>query len=71
MSGHKRESFHLPGGTEELEVFSIFHFSERQRGAVTNSLDSGAAGKEFSFWLIVPFETWLLCSSIDQSVKLT
>ena len=28
---------------EELEVFSIFHFSERQRGAVMKSLDSGAA----------------------------
>ena len=41
---------------EELEVFSIFHFSERQCGAVTNSLDSGAAGKEFNFWLIVPLE---------------
>lgn len=57
--------------TEELEVFSIFCFSERQRGAVTKSLDSGAAGREFNFRLIVPLETWLLCTSIDQSVKLT
>lgn len=41
---------------EELEVFSICHFSERQCGAVTKSLDSEAAGKEFNFWLIVPLE---------------
>lgn len=57
MSRHKRESFVGDSSSsrrmDELGICSIFHFPKRQSGVVAKSLDSGARGKGFKFWLSV------------------